>query len=114
MCGLQHLLRETSHSLPSKCSKSFTAFQFSYYYPIFESFILSKRSTATQSYSNVEIDNSSVLVVGDVGGLHPYVGDVNGAGEQEEDSQARQQQAECHRYGDIEFSAGDRKREVRP
>lgn len=60
------------------------------------------------------MDASFVQVVGDVGRLHSHVGDVDGAGEQEEDGQAWQQQAESHRYGYIQLSGGGEKREVRP
>lgn len=66
---------------------------------------------AKQSYCDVEIDASFVQVVGDVGRLHSHVGDVDGAGEQEEDGQAWQKQAENHRYGYIELSGGMEKKE---
>lgn len=53
-------------------------------------------SRAAQSYCDVEIDNPFVQVVGDVGGLHSHIGDINRSWEQKENSQSRQQQAKCH------------------
>ncbi len=76
---------------------------------LYFSFILSHRSVATQSYCNVEINDSFVQIIGHVGRLHSHVGDINGAGEQEENSQARQQQAKGHWYRDIELSGGEKK-----
>lgn len=67
-----------------------------------------------QSYRDVEIDDPSLLVVRDEGRLHPHVGDVNRAREEEENSQAWQQQAEDNGYGDVELSARRGNREVRP
>ena len=40
-----------------------------------------------RSYCNVEIDDPLVLVIGDVGRLHAHVGDIDGAREEEENSQ---------------------------
>lgn len=58
---------------------------------------------ADSTHRDVEIDNLLLRVVGHVGRLHPDVGDVDGAGKEEEDSQARQQQAESHRDAHVEF-----------
>lgn len=54
-----------------------------------------------------------VSVVGDVGGLHSHVGDVDGAREEEEDGQAGQQQAQSDRYRDVQLSAGDGKQNLK-
>lgn len=50
----------------------------------------------TEPYRDIEIDDPSVKVIGDVGRLHSHIGDINGAREQEEHRQARQQQAKGH------------------
>lgn len=63
------------------------------------------------SYRNSEIDNSLLMIIGNVGRLHPNVGDIDGAGEQKENGEARQEQTQGHRYGDIQLPGGGRGKE---
>lgn len=49
-----------------------------------------------KSHGDVEIDAAFVLVVADENSLDPSVGNIDGAREEEEDSEAGEQQAENH------------------
>lgn len=51
---------------------------------------------ASLSYCNVEIHDSFVVVIGDVGRLDSHVGNVYGSREKEENRQSRQQQTKGH------------------
>lgn len=55
----------------------------------------------TGAYSNIEIHNVLGLVVGDINRLHPHIVHVDGAWEEEEHCQAREQQANNDRGGYI-------------
>lgn len=55
----------------------------------------------TGAYSNIEIHNVLGLVVGDINRLHPHIVHIDGAWEEEEHCQAREQQANNDRGGYI-------------
>lgn len=65
------------------------------------------------SYCNGEIDNSLLLIIGNVGRLDSNVRDIDGAREEEENGEAGQQEAESHRYGDVKLPGGEKKQVVR-